>query len=146
VRSLLACLLVTLGLAALGTRAAARTSVATAGFACTWSYSLYDGLRANFVTAGNNATCVGQRGSLTLSTRLQEWDVSTHKWRTTQFRHRTWTNLNMRRFTEVARRCDGGRYRAKFTWLLRRDGSVVSHLALRKGPIAAPIGCRIRLG
>jgi hypothetical protein len=139
VRSVLACLLIMLGLAAVSTQAAARSS---GRFACAWRYSLFDGRRAGYVTAGNNATCNGQRGSLTLSTRLQEWNASTHRWRTVRFRHRTWTNLETRRSIEVAKRCDGGRYRATFMWLLRRDSRTMRHLA-RKGPIVAPVGCRI---
>ena len=142
-RNLLGCLLVALGLAVLPSQAVARPA---AQFPCTWNYSLYDGLHPNYVTAGNNATCTGQSGSLTLSTRLQERDTTTQQWRTVRFHQQSWTSIGTRRYTEVATKCDGGRYRAKFTWLLRRGGRIAAHLALDEGPINAPIGCKITLG
>ncbi|HKC77386.1 MAG TPA: hypothetical protein VKB70_03255 [Gaiellaceae bacterium] len=141
-RCLLAFLVVALGLAVLPTLAVARPG---SHFPCTWNYDLYDGLRADYVTAGDNATCAGLSGSLTLSTRLQEWDVTTHEWRTVEFRRRTWTNIDGRRYTEAAKKCDGGRFRAKFGWLLRSGGRIAGHLSLTEGPINAPVGCMITL-
>jgi hypothetical protein len=139
VRKLLTCLFITASFAAVATQAGARSG---GRFGCGWNWSLAAGVRTHYVTAGNSATCGGQRASLTLSTRLQEWNPAAQEWRTVRFRRRTWTNLHGRRAVEVGRRCDGGRYRATFTWLVQTHGAVLSQLALTKGPRRAPVGCR----
>jgi hypothetical protein len=142
-RPLLVCLLIALGVAAASTQAAARSR---ARFVCRWNFSLDDGVRATYVTAGNSTTCTGERGALTLRSRLQEWDPTTRKWRTAKSRRRTWTRLNGHRYVRAAKRCDGGRYRAEFTSILRHDGRVLIQKSLQKGPISAPVGCKITLG
>lgn len=142
-RYLLACLLVPLAFPATVAQAAARPGT---GFACSWNWSLTDGLRRGYVVSGNSAVCGERSGSLALSTRLQEWDAAELRWRTAGLERRAWSDLGPHHFVEVVRRCDGGRYRAEFSWVLRSGGRVVSRLALTKGPITAPVGCQIRLG
>jgi N-acetylglutamate synthase/N-acetylornithine aminotransferase len=75
-RPLFVCLLIVLGVAAASTQAAARSRSL---LVCHWNFSLDDGVRATYVTAGNSTTCTGRRGALTLSSRLQEWDPTTRK-------------------------------------------------------------------
>jgi hypothetical protein len=136
-RCVLGCLLGALALAA-PTQAAARGRPT---FACSWAWTLQDGFRPDYVTSGDSASCAVRHGSLVLSTRLEEWDASAHTWRTARFQRHTWTNLKHRHGTIADKRCDGGRYRARFTWQLRSGGTVVSHLAITKGPITAPVSC-----
>lgn len=94
-------------------------------FPCRWSYSLYDGLRKGFVTAGDNADCSGRQGSLTLSVRLLRLDPVTNTWHTAKNRSRRFRHLSGNRYVEVASPCVATSFRAVFRWTLRNPGGAV---------------------
>jgi hypothetical protein len=98
---------------------------AASTFPCRWSYSLYDGLRQGFVTAGDNADCSGRQGSLTLSVRLLRLDPATKTWHTVKNRSRRFRHLSGSRFVEVASPCAATSFRAVFRWTLRGPGGAV---------------------
>ena len=102
--------------------------------------------RRSFPCLWNAASCSGISGTLTLSTRLQEWSRHRKGWKTVRRQKHSWHHLGRRRWTEVRKRCDNGKYRAKFAWTLRQGGGVISRKTLRKGAVVAPVGCRLTLG
>ena len=100
----------------------------------------------NFIVAGNQATCSGRRGSLLLSTTLQKWDATAGKWHAVGAQTRVWRALGRTRYTEVRKKCDNGKYRALFTWVLRNtSGRAVSRLGLTTRSLVAPQGCTITI-
>jgi hypothetical protein len=115
-------------------------------FACPWRWSVQPGLPTNFIVAGNQATCSGRSGSLLLSTTLQEWDATAGKWHAVGAQTRVWRALGKRHYTEVRKKCDNGKYRALFTWVLRNtSGRAVSRLGLTTRSVFAPKGCTITI-
>ncbi len=115
-------------------------------FPCQWTWSIEPGFFPGYIDAGNSASCSGISGSLTLSTRLQEWSRHRRGWKTVRRQRHTWHHLGRSRWTEVRKRCDNGKYRAKFSWVLRQSGGAISRKTLRKGAVVAPVGCRLTLG
>src|SRR5437870_3362386 len=104
------------------TRQPASRSLAVRGsrsFPCRSNWSLFDGMRAGYVTAGNNADCGGRRGSLTLGVRLLRLDPVTKAWHTDKKRTRTFRNLRKNRYLEIAEHCAAATFRAVFRWTLR---------------------------
>src|SRR6476660_10406538 len=67
-------------------------------FPCRWNWSLFDGMRPGYVTAGNNADCGGRRGSLTLGIRLLRLDPVTKVEHTDKKQTRTFSNLRKNRY------------------------------------------------
>ncbi len=111
-----------------------------------WHWSVQAGLPANFIVAGNQATCSGRRGSLLLSTTLQEWDATAGRWHAVGAQTRVWRALGTRHYTRVQKKCDNGKYRALFTWVLRNtSGRAVSRLGLTTRSLVAPQGCTITI-
>jgi hypothetical protein len=106
--------------------ASAGAGRAASTFPCRWSYSLYDGMRKGFVTAGENADCSGRRGSLTLSVRLLRRDPATKVWHTAKTSTRTFRHLSGNRFAEVATPCAATSFRAVFRWTLRNTRGAVA--------------------
>jgi hypothetical protein len=98
---------------------------AASSFPCRWSYSLYDGLRKGYVTAGDNANCFGRQGSLTLSVRLLRSDSTTDVWQTVKAKTKTFRHLNGNRYVEIASPCVAAAFRAVFRWTLRDTRHVV---------------------
>ncbi len=120
---------------------------ASKSFPCQWTWSIQPGILTGFIVAGNSASCAGIHGSLTLSTRLQEWNRAHKRWKTVRTQRKTWHHLGTTRSSGVQKRCDNGKYRAKFRWKLRDpSGRRLAHLALTKGAVVAPAGCRFTLG
>ncbi len=120
---------------------------ASESFPCQWTWSIQPGILTGFIVAGNSANCTGIHGSLTLSTRLQEWNRAHRRWKTVRTQRKTWHHLGTTRSSGVQKRCDNGKYRAKFRWKLRdTSGRRLAHLALTKGAVVAPVGCRLTLG
>jgi hypothetical protein len=117
---------------------------AASSFPCRWSYSLYDGLRPGYVTAGNNATCTGRQGSLTLSVRLLKLDPMTKAWHTVKAQTKTFRHLNSPRFVEVATPCVVASFRAVFRWALRdtRKAIVARHLVKTPKLVVNSGSCR----
>ncbi|HEY7631341.1 MAG TPA: hypothetical protein VH817_11595 [Thermoleophilaceae bacterium] len=95
-------------------------------FPCRWSWSLYDGMRKGLVTAGSNADCSGQTGSLTLSDRLLRLDPATNVWRTVKAKTKIFRHLNGRRFVEIASPCAAASFRGVFHWTLRNSAHRVT--------------------
>jgi hypothetical protein len=115
-------------------------------FPCSWHWSVQPGLPAGFIVAGNNASCYGRRGSLLLSTTLQEWDATAAKWHAVRAQTKVWRALGTSHSTGVQKKCDNGRYRAIFTWILRNtSGRAVSRLGLTTRSVVAPQGCTITI-
>ena len=126
--------------------AAAVTSTATAhqtvrgtSFPCRWNYNMYVGLRAGYVTGGENADCTGHQGTLTLVVQLFRWTPATAKWRLDRSETRSWRNPLGNRYVEFDERCSIGKTRATFTWALRDPaGRVVAHMSIKTSPVADP--------
>ena len=117
---------------------------AASSFPCRWSYSLYDGMRAGYVTAGNNADCTGRQGSLTLSVRLLKLDPMTKAWHNVKAQTKTFRHLNGNRFVEVATPCVVASFRAVFRWTLRdtRKVIVARHLVKTRKLVVDSGSCR----
>jgi hypothetical protein len=142
-----------LGVAAVPTGTAAPRGAGRGGiarqrrsFPCQWTWTIQPGFFPGYVNAGNSADCGGISGSLTLSTRLQEWSQHRRGWKTVRSQKHTWHHLGRNHFTEVRKRCDNGKYRAKFRWILHQSGGAISRKSLRKGAVVAPVGCRLTIG
>ena len=118
---------------------ASSTSSATAragSFPCRFNWSLFDGLKRGYVTAGNNADCRGRRGSLTLGIRLLRLDPATKVWRTDRKKTRTFRNLRANRGLEIAEPCAPATFRAIFRWTLRDpSGAAVARHTVRSGSL-----------
>jgi hypothetical protein len=117
-------------------------------FPCRWTWSLHDGLRAGYVTAGSNADCGGRSGSLTLSARLLRWDPNSKAWHTDRAQTKTWTDLRANRYVELAEPCVASTVRAVFGWILRdSSGAVVARNSVKTGSLKVPgPGCKIVFG
>src|SRR6478752_3071292 len=102
-----------------GAGLAAGSVHAAQSFPCRWDWSLFDGLRQGYVTAGNTADCAGRQGSLTLSVRLLRQDPSTKTWRTVKTSSKTFKHISRTRSVEVATPCTAASFRGVFRWTLR---------------------------
>jgi hypothetical protein len=107
---------------------------AASSFPCRWSYSLYDGMRKGYVTAGSNADCTGRQGSLRLSIRLLRLDPMTKVWRKVKAKTKSFTHLDGNRYVEIASPCVAAAFRAVFRWTLRDTRKVIIARHLVKTP------------
>jgi hypothetical protein len=121
---------------------------ATPSFPCRWNWSLFDGTRAGYVTAGNSADCTGRQGSLTLSVRLLRLNPSTKSWRAVKTSAKTFKHISGNRFVEVAARCASASFRGVFRWTLRdaRGVVVARHLVKTRSLVVKSPDCRYVLG
>jgi hypothetical protein len=117
-------------------------------FPCHWNWTLQAGLREGYVTAGNNASCGGRSGSLTLSARLLRWNPRSKRWHTEKAQTRTWRDLRANRYLELAEPCVASTVRAVFVWILRDSGgTVVARNAIKTGSLKVPgPACKIGIG
>jgi hypothetical protein len=117
-------------------------------FPCRWNWSLLDGYRPGYVTAGNNADCGGRRGSLTLGVRLLKLDPVTKAWHTDKKKTRTFRILNKSRYLEIAEHCEAATFRGVFRWTLRNtSGAVVARHTVRSSSLVVKSpDCKITLG
>jgi hypothetical protein len=117
-------------------------------FPCRWDWSLFDGMRPGYVTAGNNADCGGRRGSLTLGVRLLKLDPVTNVWHTDKKKTRTFRNLGKNRYLEIAEHCAAATFRGVFRWTLRNtSGAVVARHTVRSSSLVVKSpDCKITLG
>jgi hypothetical protein len=117
---------------------------AASSFPCRWNWSLYDGMRPGYVTAGSNADCTGRQGSLTLSVRLLKLDPMTKAWHQVKAQTKTFRHLNGSRFVEVASPCVATSFRAIFRWTLRdaRHVVVARHAVNTSKLVVTSPGCR----
>jgi hypothetical protein len=121
---------------------------AASAFPCRWNWSLFDGMRPGYVTAGSNADCTGRRGSLTLSIRVQKQDPATMAWQTVKARHKTFRHLNGNRGLDAATPCVAATFRGIFRWTLRdAGGAVVARHRVKSGKLVVTgPNCAITLG
>lgn len=125
--------------AALSSTAAAHHAAVQAAFPCRWNYNMYVGLRAGYVTGGENADCTGLQGTLMLSAQLYRWIPTTAKWHLDRSETRSWRNPVGNRFVEFDELCATGKARATFSWTIRdRGGRVVAHKTIRSSPVTDP--------
>lgn len=120
----------------------------SSSFPCRWTWDLQAGLRAGYVTAGNNASCGGRSGSLTLSARLFSWDRKRKRWHLDKARTRTWRDLRGNRYVELAEPCVGATVRALFGWILRDSGgTIVARNSVKTASLKTPgRGCKQGIG
>lgn len=120
---------------------------ARSSFPCRWTYNMYAGLRAGYVTAGENADCTGRRGKLTLSAHLDWLNPKTRGWRVDRAQTRTWTNLGGLRYLSLAEHCKPGKFRATFLWTLRDSGQrVLATNSIHTGSLTLPSAdCKLTL-
>jgi hypothetical protein len=133
-----------LAAAAVASSGAVSAAASSSSFPCRWTYDLEAGLRTGYVTAGNNASCGGRSGSLTLSARLQRWDPRSKTWRLVKAQTKTFRDLRANRFLELAVPCVASTVRAVFGWILRdTSGAVVARNSVTTGPLKVPgPGCK----
>jgi hypothetical protein len=121
---------------------------AAPSFPCRWNWSLFDGMRPGYVTAGNNADCTGRQGSLTLGVRVLKLNPATKSWQTVRTGTKTFKHLNGNRFVEVATRCAAASFRGVFRWTLRdaRGTVVARHLVKTRSLVVTSPDCKLILG
>jgi hypothetical protein len=117
-------------------------------FPCRWNWDLQAGLKDGYVTAGNNASCGGRSGSLTLSARLLSWDRKRKRWHTDKSQTRTFRDLRGNRYVELAEPCVGATVRAVFGWTLRdSSGTIVARNSVKTASLKTPgRGCKQGIG